>query len=262
VTQPARLTREQERDLVIASERGDTVARRRLVETFMPAIASLARQFPAVRVDRQDLLQEGVAGLLFAAHRYDTQLGTPFWAYASFWVRKSMQELVADLGRPVALSDRAVRELAQVRKARAAFAQAHGSEPTAAELSSATGFSRPQVDNLLATELLPRAMEEPVSTEGDARFGDGLSDPTAEWAYDQVLNDIEFGEVADLTEQLDQRERDVLRAHYGLGQPAQTLGEIGTSLGVTAERARQIEGHALKRLRESLVSPTPRLIGT
>lgn len=162
---------------MIASERGDTVARRRLVEAFMPAIASLARQFPAVRVERQDLLQEGIAGLLFAAHRYDTRLGTPFWAYASFWVRKSMQELVADLGRPVALSDRAVRDLAQVKKARAAFAQAHGTEPTADELSGATGFSRLQVDNLLATELSPRAMEEPVSSDGDARFGDGLSRP-------------------------------------------------------------------------------------
>ena len=99
---------------MIASERGDTVARRRLVEAFMPAIASLARQFPAVRVERQDLLQEGIAGLLFAAHRYDTRLGTPFWAYASFWVRKSMQELVADLGRPVALSDRAVTVIRSV----------------------------------------------------------------------------------------------------------------------------------------------------
>jgi RNA polymerase primary sigma factor len=255
VTQAERLTTQQERDLVIAAERGDPAARRKLVEAFMPQIGALARQFPTGRVEREDLMQEGVAGLLFAARRYDTRLGTPFWAYASFWVRKSMQELVADLARPVALSDRAVRELAQVKKARAPYIQSHSADPTVAQLSTATGFTQAQIDNLLATELSPRGMEEPVSADGDAMFGDGISDPSAERAYDHVLDNLEFSEVAGLTEHLEDRERDVLRAHYGLGQPAQTLGDIGDALGVTAERARQIEAHALKTLRESLALP-------
>jgi RNA polymerase primary sigma factor len=248
----AQLTTNQERDLVVAAERGDPVARRRLVEAFMPQIGALARQFPTGRVEREDLLQEGVAGLLFAAQRFDTRLGTPFWGYASFWVRKSMQELVADLARPVALSDRAVRDLAQVKKARAALAQSRGMDPTDDDLSRATGFSRDQVDNLLATERSPQAMEAPLGADGDAVFGDGISDPTAEQAYDGVLDSIEFSAIAELTDQLGERERDVLRAHYGLGQPARTLGEIGDSLGVSAERARQLEAQALKTLREAL----------
>src|SRR5204862_1447510 len=127
-----------------------------LVEAFLPAIGDLARSFKDSRVEHLELLQEGVAGLLVAARRYDTTLGTPFWAYASFWVRKSMQELVADLARPVALSDRAVRELAQVKKARAAYLQSHAADPTVGELSAATGFTQAQIDNLLATELSPR----------------------------------------------------------------------------------------------------------
>ena len=248
---------------MIAAERGDAAARRRLVEAFMPSIGALARQFPTGRVDRQDLIQEGVTGLLFAARRFDTRLDTPFWAYASFWVRKSMQELVADLARPVALSDRAVRDLAQVKKARAEHTRAHGAEPTVEDLSRATGFTRTQVDNLLATELAPRAMEEPLNADGDGdtMFGDGIADPAAEKAFDHVLDDIEFGEISDLTNRLDERARGVLRAHYGLGQTVQTLGEIGTTLGVSAERARQIEAQALKTLREALVIPAPRLIG-
>jgi RNA polymerase primary sigma factor len=264
VTQGGRLTKEQERDLVVAAERGDPSARRKLVEAFMPSIAGVARQFPTGRIDRQDLMQEGVAGLLFAARRYDTRRGTPFWAYASFWVRKSMQELVADLARPVALSDRAVRELAQVKKARGEHTQAHRSDPSPDDLSRATGFTRDQVDNLLAAELVPRGMEEPVGSDGEsyASVGDGIADPTAELDFEHVLDDMEFGEVADLTEQLDERERDVLQAHYGLGQEAHTLSEIGSSLGISAERARQLEAHALTTLRQALAMPAPRLIGT
>ncbi len=98
---------------MIAAECGDAAACRRLIEAFLPAIANLARSFQGSRVERRELLQEGVAGLLFAARRYDSELETPFWAYASFWVRKAMQELVAELARPVALSDRAARHLSQ-----------------------------------------------------------------------------------------------------------------------------------------------------
>ena len=111
-----RLTVLQERDLVVAAECGDSDACRKLVEAFLPAIGDLARGFHGSRVEHLELLQEGVAGLLVAARRYDPTLGTPFWAYASFWVRKAMQELVAELARPVALSDRAVRELARIRR--------------------------------------------------------------------------------------------------------------------------------------------------
>jgi Sigma-70 region 2 len=141
----SRLTRQQERDLVVAAEAGDPVARRELVEAFLPAIAAIARGYHGgIGVERTELLQEGVAGLLFAAQRYDTGLDTPFWAYASFWVRKAMQELVADLTGPVALSDRAVRSLAQIRAARRDHVQAHGAEPTNVELSEATGLTLAQ----------------------------------------------------------------------------------------------------------------------
>ena len=96
---------------MIAADGGDAAACRRLVEAFLPAIGSLARGFSGSRIEQRELLQEGVAGLLLAARRYDFALETPFWAYASFWVRKAMQELVAELTRPVALSDRAIRDL-------------------------------------------------------------------------------------------------------------------------------------------------------
>src|SRR4029078_1723295 len=94
------------------------------------AIGDLARGFKSSRVERLELIQEGVAGLLVAARRYDTALTTTLWAYASFWVRKAMQELVAELTRPMALADRAVRELAQIRSARNDHLHTHGVQTT------------------------------------------------------------------------------------------------------------------------------------
>jgi RNA polymerase primary sigma factor len=161
-----------------------------------------------------------------------------------------MQELVAELARPFALSDRAVRDLARVRAARHEHLQAHGREPTEAQLSLATGLSRAQLESLQAADRAPRGLEERFGT--DATVREVVVDPGAELAYEHVLDDIEIHAVHGLADRLDERERSVLNAHYGLGRPAQTLNEIGGELGLTAERARQIEARALEKLREAL----------
>ena len=160
-TDAERLSTQQERGLVISAGAGDADACRQLVEAFRPAILGLARSFHrASGVEWQDLVQEGVAGLLVAARRYDTGLDTPFWAYASFWVRKAMQELVADLTRPVALSDRAVRALAAIRTARQEHVQLLGIEPTTEEVMRATGLSRAQLESLQAADRPARSIED------------------------------------------------------------------------------------------------------
>ena len=254
----SRPSAEEERELVVAAERGDSAACRELVASFLPAIAHLARRFDTGgRVQRAELVQEGVAGLLFAARRYDPRLRTPFWGYASFWVRKAMQELVAELTRPAALSDHAVRALAQIGAARREHLRAHGTEPTAAQLSAATGFSRVQVDSLLVVDRAPRSFEEPVGADEStpATFGETIADPDAESGYEQVLDGMEIEVMRGLADGLDGRERTVLWRHYGLGQPPQTLTRIGSDLGLSAERIRQIEEQALEKLREAASRP-------
>jgi RNA polymerase primary sigma factor len=255
LAQGTRLSAAHERDLVVATEGGDRVAGRQLVESFLPAIAGVARRYRSDgQLQHSELMQEGIAALLFAAKRYDPSQRTPFWGYASFWVRKAMQELVAEVTRPVALSDHAVRGLAQIKGARRDHLRAHGSEPTRAELAAATGFTGEQVDSLLATDRTARSLEEPLATETGttATFGETIPDPGAELKYEHVLDAIE---VRDLTGQLDEREHAVLSGHYGLGQPPKTLSEIGATLGLTAERVRQIEASALEKLRELAAQP-------
>lgn len=200
-----------------------------------------------------------MAGLLLAARRFDSQLGTPFWAYATFWVRKAMQELVAELARPVALSDRAARDLTRIRAARYDHLQSHGAEPTEEELSLATGLTPAQIESLRAADRLARSTEERLTDMGPAGMtvGEAIVDPRAEAAYQDVLDRHEIHHVLDLTDALEERERTVIRGHYGLGQEARTLGQIGAELGLTAERARQIESAALGKLRDSLARPAP-----
>jgi RNA polymerase primary sigma factor len=247
----AALTPRRERQLVLAAEAGDEEARRKLVEVFKPAIAALARRFPiGAGIERQELVQEGVAGLLFAARRYDPRVSTRFWAYASFWVRKGMQDLVGDLARPVALSDRAARDLARINAAHREHLQACGCEPTGEQLSDATGLTPVQVERLQTAARAPRGMEERLGADTDT-VGDSIPDPRAERAYEHVLDRIEIRAVHERAH-LDERERRVIRAHYGFDQQERTLDQIGGALGLTAERARQIEAGALKKLRDTL----------
>jgi RNA polymerase sigma factor (sigma-70 family) len=258
VDDPVRLTAREERALLVATEAGDPAACSSLVDAFLPAISAQASHFPAGGgVLREELLHEGVVGLLTAARHYDVTRNVPFWGYASFWVRKAMQRLVAELAHPVALSDRAIRDLAAVADARDEHVQGHGVEPTYDELGHATGLRPSQLHDLAAAARTSRSLDDPLTSRDPAEvvtLGDLIPDATAEKDFDAVLDTLERRELRDLAETLGERERTVVLAHFGIGMPPRTLQQIGTTLGVTAERARQIEVRALDQLRDAWVS--------
>jgi len=239
-----------ERDLVHAARSGDAAARDQLVEAFTPLIAGVARVYRnSGAVDRVELMQEGVVGLLRALERYDVGRGTPFWAYASFWVRQAMQQLVAELARPVVLSDRALRQLARVKQARRDYLQEHKSDPTSMELAESTGIAREQVERLTAVERLPRSVDERVGDEDlDTTVGDMLADPAAEDEYERVERRLDTETLRDLSGELGERERVIVRARYGLDGDELTLRELAGTLQLSAERVRQIEERALEKL--------------
>jgi RNA polymerase primary sigma factor len=243
----------RELDLVLAAQGGSEKARAELVEAFIVPIARIARLYRGARgISREELMQEGVVGLLRALARYDPAFGTPFWAYATWWVRQAMQQIVAELTRPVVLSDRAMRQLARVRSAEREHLQSHRKQPTLGELAADTGMSRAQVENLVAAGRLARGLDEPLAGEEQgASLGDLLPDPRAEDAYERVPLHAATGAVNDLLDVLDGREQMIMRGRYGLDGPEQTLRELANTLGLSAERVRQIEQGALDKLREA-----------
>lgn len=240
--------------LVLAAQAGDVRARAELVERFRPLVATVARSYRACpAVERQELMQDGVVGLLRALERYDPEQGTPFWGYAVWWVRQAMQRLVAELGQPVVLSDRALRQLAHVKEARRRQTQDHGREPSSVGLAAATGLPRDQVDHLIAAERAPRALDEMLggADERTTTFGEQLADPRSEDPYDRVVSRMDLEGRRWHFDHLSARERGVLRARFGFDGPEQTLREIAGRLGLSAERVRQIERQALEELRAS-----------
>ena len=246
--------RHGERALVLAAQSGETVARDELVDTFMPLIGSVARLYSGVTaVHRSELTQAGVAGLLTALQRFDPARGTPFWTYASWWVRQAMQQVVAELARPVVMSDRGLRELARMRDARREFVRLDGAWPSSARLAAATGMTRVRIERLLAVELVPDALESEQGwgDEDDLphRNGHPLEDQSAEEAFDRVLDRVECDRLSRLIEGLHERERVILRARFGLDGQERTLREIGRTVGLSAERVRQLEHEALDELR-------------
>jgi RNA polymerase sigma factor (sigma-70 family) len=248
----------RERDLIAGTEAGDRNATEQLVEAFLPAIdgvAYLYRSFGSL--DRTELRQEGVVGLLRAAKRYDQTFGTPFWAYASWWVRQAMQQLVAELTGPVVLSDRAARHLVHVKRARRDYQQAHRREPSVGDLAAATDLSREQVEELIAVERPPRGLDErlPGEDESASTFAQRLADPSSEDAYERVPDLIEVEHLRELTADLDEREQGIVFAHYGIDCRQQTLREIGHGLHLSVERVRQLEERALGKLREAAAWP-------
>jgi DNA-directed RNA polymerase sigma subunit (sigma70/sigma32) len=169
-----------------------------------------------------------------------------------------MQQLVSELERPVVLSDRALRQLARLRDARSEHVQRHGREPSFAELADHLELAVDQVERLMATERIPRGLDEPVGggDEATTTLAELLADPRAEDAYDCVPLHLETSRVRTLIARLNPRERLIVAQRFGLDGAERTLRELAGDLGVSSERVRQIEVAALDKLRTA-VSATP-----
>lgn len=240
-------------DLVLRAQAGDTAAREQLIARLLPLVSSLARRFRTEGLDQTDLIQEGIVGLLRALERYDPARGVPFAAYATWWVRQSLQDARSDFIRPFRLPPKALRQLSQLKSEHQRIYQAERRSAGINELAERANVEPEQARALAAADSRVRSLDEPIAG-GEAEvgsLGDLLEDPLSADAYEQVVETLAGQQLRALLSRLTDREREVVRARFGFDTEPQRLVDIGEQLGISAERVRQIEERALAKLRQT-----------
>jgi RNA polymerase sigma factor (sigma-70 family) len=239
--------------LAVRALAGDAAAREQLIDHLLPLIGSLAGGFRAQGLEQMDLIQEGVVGLLRALERFDPSLGVPFAAYATWWVRRALQDARSDFIRPFRLPPKALRQLSQLKSEHQRVYQAEHRSAGVSELADRMEIDRAQAEALAVADARVRSLDEPVPG-GEAELGslgDLIEDPLSAEAYEDVLDALAGQQLRALLSRLTDRERDVVNARFGFEGEPERLVDIGERLGVSAERVRQIEERALAKLRHA-----------
>jgi RNA polymerase sigma factor (sigma-70 family) len=240
-------------ELARRAQTGDDAAREELIRRLLPLVHSTARRYRTEGLEQADLLQEGIVGLLRALQRYDPERGVPFAAFATWWIRQSLQEARSDFMRPMRLPPKALRQLSQLKSEHQRIYQGERRSAKIGELADRTKIELEQAAALLTADARPRSLDEPLENpEGElGTMGDLLEDPLSAAAYEDVVDAVAGEQLRALLSRLTEREREVVQARFGFDQPAEKLTEVGERLGVSAERVRQIEERALAKLRSA-----------
>ncbi|HZS30485.1 MAG TPA: sigma-70 family RNA polymerase sigma factor [Gaiellaceae bacterium] len=243
------LTREEERELARRKDAGDELAKRRLIESNLRLVISVARHYTRAEVPLLDLIQEGNLGLIRAVEKFDYRLGYKLSTYATWWIRQAITRALADQGRTIRLPLHVADEVRRLLRARRQLAQKLNREPTVPELAKETKESEERVRELLELMEKPLSLETPVG-DGESLYGDLLEDDRAPAPLERTAAQARAKELAGALATLEPRLRRVVALRFGLadGSP-RTLEEVGAEVGVTRERVRQLETRALRDLR-------------
>jgi RNA polymerase primary sigma factor len=245
----ALLTREEERELARRKDEGDEAAKRRLIECNLRLVMAITRNYTKANVPLLDLIQEGNLGLIRAVEKFDYRLGYKLSTYATWWIRQAITRALADQGRTIRLPVHVADQVRRLLRARRQLAQKLNREPSLPELARETQQSEERVRELLELVENPVSLETPVG-DGESLYGDLIEDVHALAPHEQSAEQARARELAGALEQLNPRMRRVLSLRFGLnGEPPQTLEEVGSQLGITRERVRQLETRALRELR-------------
>jgi RNA polymerase primary sigma factor len=243
------LTREEERELARRKDEGDEEAKRRLIESNLRLVMAITRNYTRANVPLLDLIQEGNLGLIRAVEKFDYRLGYKLSTYATWWIRQAITRALADQGRTIRLPVHVADQVRRLLRARRQLAQKLNREPTLVELAREAQQSEERVRELLELVENPVSLETPVG-DGESLYGDLIEDVHSLAPHEQSAEQARGRELAGALEQLNPRMRRVLSLRFGLdGEPPQTLEEVGSQLGITRERVRQLETRALRELR-------------
>ena len=241
------LTAQEERDLARRCAAGDEDAIRKMVNSNLRLVVSVARDYAGRGVPMMDLVQEGSIGLLVAAKKFDYTLDYRFSTYATKWIRQGVTRCLANHGI-IRVPVHTAEKMRRVQSARSALLQANGIEPTAAQLAAACDMTQERVEKLL--QLTPEvcSLDAPVGDE-DGTLGLFLENAAAQQPYETLVREELTHIIGELLQTLNVRQQQLVRLRFGLEDgTCYSLEQIGAILGVSKERARQIEKQAIEKL--------------
>ncbi len=247
------LTAVEEVSLAAKIKKGNKAAKAEMIRANLRLVVKIARDYANLGLPLLDLISEGNIGLVKAVERFDPAKGGKLSTYGSWWIKQSIKRSLANQGKTIRLPVHLVDKIAKIRRVGAGLSDELGREATDEEIAEEVGMKVSKVTKLKQASIRPASLDAPVGDDDSAEFGDLVGDEMAVDPFEQLRDKNMQEEVGDLLEQLDDRERRIINARFGLdGSEPITLEEVGVKFGVTRERIRQLQNIALSKMRRAL----------
>src|SRR5947209_726880 len=242
------LTPDEEIDLAKRIERGDLVAKERMINSNLRLVVSIARRYQGHGLSMTDLVQEGTLGLIRAVEKFDWRKGFRFSTYATLWIRQAIQRGLENGGRTIRLPVHIGQRLRQLNRIERELTDRLDREPTIEELAEAADLEVDHVTQILEASRTPASLDQSVNDDGDTELGDLLADGEEALA-EQVSAGLADNLVERAVAELPELERKVIRLRFGVGgAEGASVARTGRELGLSERRTQELEARALRQL--------------